>query len=149
MLPREKARVLRLIITLMGRSVGQESILPATVTNHYRSLVTMGAGAVMGLGGCPTFTRLRGVWHHLLWLRTYGEERWAQWQKAPEAKHHARKRTMQDQQSNPDNGTEPRRGQAGNAAMDFYAKPVPADGGRQGLHFVVMSADDMHRPDAS
>ena len=45
----EKARVLRLIMTILGRDVRRESLLLAAMTNHYRSLITMGAGPMMGL----------------------------------------------------------------------------------------------------
>ena len=53
----EKARVLKLITSLMGRSIGQDTILPAKMTNHCKTLIPMGAGLVMGLEGCPLFTR--------------------------------------------------------------------------------------------
>ena len=45
----EKGRVLRLIATLLGRAMEQESIFPAKMTHHCRSLTSMGAGTVMGL----------------------------------------------------------------------------------------------------
>ena len=35
----EKGRVVRLAVTLMGKAAGRESILPARITNHFRSLV--------------------------------------------------------------------------------------------------------------
>ena len=58
----EKARVMRLITTLMGRSVGKETILPAKLTNACKSLVPMGAGTIMGLEGRPLLTRPLEVW---------------------------------------------------------------------------------------
>ena len=81
----EKARVLRLITSLMGRAVGQDTILPAKMTNHCKTLIPMGAGLVMGLEGRPLFTRPLEVSRHLQRLRTYGEERWAQRQRSKQA----------------------------------------------------------------
>ena len=78
----EKARVLRLITTLMGRAVGQDTILPAKMTNHCKTLIPMGAGLVMGLEERPLFTRPLEVSRHLQRLRAYGEERSAQRQRS-------------------------------------------------------------------
>ena len=85
----EKAWVLRLITTLLGRSVGKESILPAKLTNSCKSLIPMGAGAVIGLEGRPLLTKPLNVWKHLQRLRKYGEDRWAQRQRQRQAKHRA------------------------------------------------------------
>ena len=62
MLQQEKARVLRLMVTLMGRFMGQESILPTKMKNQCRSLVTMGAGAwhIEGGGGKSSQRTPRG-----------------------------------------------------------------------------------------
>ena len=38
----EKGRVMRLAVTLMGKAAGRESILPARISNHCRSLVPLG-----------------------------------------------------------------------------------------------------------
>ena len=78
--------MLRLITSLMGRSIGQDTILPAKMINHCKSLIPMGAGLVMGLEGRPLFTRPLEVSRHLHRLRTYGEERWAQKQRARQAR---------------------------------------------------------------
>ena len=40
----EKGRVRRLAVTLLGRTLGKESILPAPITTRCRSLVPLGAG---------------------------------------------------------------------------------------------------------
>ena len=85
---REKAQVLRLIVTILGRLVGQESILLAAMTNHCRSLITIGAAPVLGLDECPILTKLSTIWHHVTRLRAYGKEQWAcRWQQKA---HHAR-----------------------------------------------------------
>ena len=55
----------------MGRAVGQDTILPANMTNHYKALIPMGAGLVMGLEGRPFFTRPLEVSRHLQRLRAY------------------------------------------------------------------------------
>ena len=83
----EKGRVLRLIVTLVGRATERESIFPVKITHHYRSLTSMGAGMVMGLEGRPVFTRPTAVWKHLERPFAYGEAKWAQKQKARTAKH--------------------------------------------------------------
>ena len=87
----EKARVLRLITSLMGRAIGQDTILPAKMTNHCKTLIPMGAGLVMGLEGRPLFTRPLEVSRHLQRLRTYGEERWARRQRSKQAQKKARR----------------------------------------------------------
>ena len=74
----EKGRVVRLAVTLMGKAAGRESILPARITNHCRSLVPLGAGPVVGVKGRPLFTRPMAVWHHLKRLQKYNAEWWAQ-----------------------------------------------------------------------
>ena len=86
----EKGRVLRLIVTLVGTGTERESIFPVKVTHHCRSLTSMGLGMVMGLEGRPVFTRPTAVWRHPERLRTYGEARWAQKQKARTAKRQAK-----------------------------------------------------------
>ena len=113
----EKARVLRLMVTIMGRSIGWKSLLPAAKTNECRSLIAMGARPVMGLDECPIFTRLQAVWHHLMQLKAYGEERLA------------RERRHITQSNKP--GRSALRRQATHCnpnghhyAADFYAKPV-------------------------
>ena len=81
----EKARVMRLITTLLGCSVGKESILPAKLTNSCKSLIPMGARAVMGLEGRPLLTKPLDVWKDLQQLQKYGEDRWAQRQRQRQA----------------------------------------------------------------
>ena len=73
----EKGRVLRLAVTLLGRAAGRESILPAAITTKCRALVPLGAGMVVGVKGCPLFSRLAVVWQR---LRQYNSERWARQQ---------------------------------------------------------------------
>ena len=53
----EKAQVLRIMVTIVGRFIGRESLLPAAMTNHYRSLITMGEGPMMGDGRAPILGR--------------------------------------------------------------------------------------------
>ena len=65
----EKAWMLRLMMTILGKAIGRESLLPSAMTNHCRLLITVGAGPVMGLDGHPIFTKLRAVWHRLMCLR--------------------------------------------------------------------------------
>ena len=86
----EKGRVLRLIVTWVGRATERESIFPVKMMHHCRSLTSMGAGTVMGLEGRPVFAKPMAVWKHLERLRTDGEARWAQKQKARTAKRHAK-----------------------------------------------------------
>ena len=50
----EKARVMRLITTLLGRSVGKESILPAKLTNSCKSLIPMGQERLWAWRGAPS-----------------------------------------------------------------------------------------------
>ena len=69
--------MVRPVVTLMGKAAGRESILPARITNHCRSLVPLGAGPVVGVKGRPLFTRPMVVWHHLKRLQRYNAERWA------------------------------------------------------------------------
>ena len=95
----EKARVMRLITTLLGRSVGKESTLPAKLTNSCKSLIPIGAGAVMGLEGRPLLTKPLDVWKHLQRLRKYGEERWAQRRRQRQAKHRAKREKKQARSS--------------------------------------------------
>ena len=134
----EKGRVLRLIVTLMGRAMECESIFPVKMTHHCRSLTSMGAGTVMGLAGCPIFTRPTAVWKHLERLRTYGEARWAQKQKARTAKRQAKTKGLAKKlaakpsgdTTNPERKRCPAKGGAKSAlkhyATDFYAKPEKA-----------------------
>ena len=82
--------MLRLIVKLVGRATERESIFLVRMTDHCRSLTSMGAGTVMGLEGCPVFTRPTAVWKHPERLRTYGEAIWAQKQKARTAKRQAK-----------------------------------------------------------
>ena len=114
----EKAKVLRLITSLMGRAVGQDTILPAKMTNHCETLMPMGAGLVMGLEGRPLFTRPLEVSRHLQRLRTYGEERWAQRQRFKQAQKKARRDRAQ--------GAKPQRHQATPADR----RRCPAKGGQ-------------------
>ena len=65
----EKGRALR-CITLVGRATERQSIFPAKMTHHCRSLTSMGAGTVMGPEGRPIFTKPLAVWKHLERLRT-------------------------------------------------------------------------------
>ena len=78
----EKGRVLRLAVTLLGRTLGKESILPAPITTRCRSLIPLGAGTIVGVKGRPLFTRPMAVWHHLRWMQQYSEECWALQQQA-------------------------------------------------------------------
>ena len=70
----DKGRVLRLIVTLLGRAIEQESIFPAKKTHHCRYLTSMGASTTMGLEGRPIFTRPTAVWNHLERLRLRGSK---------------------------------------------------------------------------
>ena len=134
----EKARVLRLVTSLMARSIGRDTILPAKMTNHCKTLIPMGAGLVMGLEGRPLFTRPLEVSRHLQRLRTYGEERWAQRQRSKQAQKKARRDRAQGAkpQRNPAAPAERRRYPAKAGAKrsalhygtDFYAKPTVPDG---------------------
>ena len=38
-----QARVVRVMMTIQGRAIGRESLLPAALTDHCRSLITIGA----------------------------------------------------------------------------------------------------------
>ena len=137
----------KLITSLMGRSIGQDTILPAKMINHCKTLIPMGAGLVMGLEGRPLFTSPLEVSRHLHRLRTYGEERWAQKQQARQAQKKARRNKAQGAkpQRNPAAATDRRRcpakGGAKHSAMhygtDFYAKPTAPDG-RRHLPFQVV-----------
>ena len=60
----KKGRVVRLAVTLLGRVAGRESILPAAITTHCRSLMPLGAVPVVGVKGRPLFTWPMAVWHH-------------------------------------------------------------------------------------
>ena len=65
----------------------------------------------MGLDGRPILTRPEDVWHHLLRLRAYGDERWARWQKAQTARQHeSRHQTTHDRRRNPGSDAQPREG---------------------------------------
>ena len=121
----EKARVLRLITSLMGRSIGQDTILPAKMINHCKTLFPMGARLVMGLEGRPLFTRPLEVSRHLHRLRVYGEERWAQKQRARQAQKKARRNRAQ--------GAKPQR----NPAATTDRRRCPAKGGakRSAMHY--------------
>ena len=49
-----------------------------TTLQHKRThIIIMGARPMMELDERPTFTRPQVVWHHIMRLRAYGEERWA------------------------------------------------------------------------
>ena len=128
----EKARVMRLITRLLGRSVGKESILPAKLTNSCKSLIPMGVGAVMGLEGRPLLTKPPDIWKHLQRLRKYGEDRWAQRRRQRQAKHRAKRDKQQARNAEhprPQAGNGPRCPAKGGAkadhfAADFYARPA-------------------------
>ena len=123
---------MRLITTLLGCSVGKESILPAKLTNSCKSLIPMGAGAVMGLEGRPLLTKPLDVWKHLQRLRNYGEDRSAQRQRQRQAKHSAKrdkKQARRAEQPQPQAGDRPQcpakgGAKAGHFAADFYARPA-------------------------
>ena len=107
----EKARVMRLITTLLGRSVGKKTILPAKLTNSCKSLIPMGAGAVLGLEWRPLLTKPLDVWKHLRRPRKYEEDRWAQRQRQRQAKHRAKrdkKQARSAEQPRPQAGDRPR-----------------------------------------
>ena len=82
----EKGQVLRLAVTLLGRMLRKESILPAPITTRCRSLVPLGAGTVVGVKGRPLSTRPMAVWHRLRRMQQYsiqhGTARWALQQQA-------------------------------------------------------------------
>ena len=111
----------------------------------------------MGLEGRPLFTKPLEVSRHLHRLRTYGEERWAQKQRARQAQKKARRNTAQGAkpQRNPAATTDRKRGPAKGGAKrsamhygtDFYAKPTAPDG-RRHLPFQVVRARS-HTPYAS
>ena len=132
--------MLRLITSLTGRAVGQDTILPAKMTNHCKTLIPMGAGLVMGPEGRPLFTRPLEVLRHLQRLRTYGEERWVQRQRSKQARKKARRDRAQGAkpQRNPatpaDRRRCPAKGGAKRSALHyatyFYAKPTEPDGRR-------------------
>ena len=139
----EKSKVLRLIVTLVGRATERESIFPVKMTHHCRSLTSMGAGTVMGLEGRPVFARPTAVGKHLERLRTYGEARWAQKQKARAAKRQAKTKgpakkpaaKPSGDTANPERKRCPAKGGAKSAlkhyTTDFYAKqrePLPHRG---------------------
>ena len=144
----EKGRALR-CITLVGRATERQSIFPAKMTHHCRSLTSMGAGTVMGPEGRPIFTKPLAVWKHLERLRTYGEARCAQKQKARTTRRHAKtKGPAKKQAAKPPGGTTdpewkrcPAKGGANSAlrhcATDFHAKPekVPAGLRAGGRHW--------------
>ena len=65
----EKARVMRLITTLLGRSVGKESILPAKLTNSCKSLIPMGQ---VRLWGWRDATSSRNRWTYGSTSSDYG-----------------------------------------------------------------------------
>ena len=73
----EKGHVLQLAVTLLGKAVGRETILPAAITAQCRWLVLLEAGTVVGVKGRLLFTRPVAVWHHLLRLRQYSSVRCA------------------------------------------------------------------------
>ena len=139
--------MLRLITSLMGWSIGQDTSLPAKMINPRKTLIPMGAGLVMGLEGRPLFTRPLEVSRHLRRLRMYGEERWAQKQRARQAQKKARRNKAHGAkvQRNPAAATDrrqcPAKGGAKRSAMhygaDFYAKPIAPDG-RRHLPFQVV-----------
>ena len=87
--------MVRLAITLMGKAAGRESILPAWITNHCRSLVPLGAGPVVRVKGRPLFTRPMAVWHHLKRRQRYNSKRWAQQQQSRVAKQRQKRRRAQ------------------------------------------------------
>ena len=144
--PREPQLMLGLMVTILGRSIGRESLLPAAMTNHYWSLITMGAGPLIGLDERPIFTRPQAVWHHRLRLRAHSEEQWAQRQKAHHAKQQARKKrsaasghTLQPKQ--PAQRC-PAKGGATRSeyhyATNFYAKPMLMPGEKRGRQFSAL-----------
>ena len=134
----EKGRVLRLIVTLVGRATKRETICPVKMTHHCRSLTSMGAGTVMGLEGRPVFTRPTAVWKHLERLRAYGEARWAQKQKTRTTKRRAKTKGPAKKPAakplgdtaNSERNRCPVKGGAKSAlkhyATEFYAKPERA-----------------------
>ena len=69
--------MLRIMMTILRRAIGRESLLLVAMTNHCRLPVTMALGPVMQLDERPILTKLQAVWHHLMRLRVYGKERWA------------------------------------------------------------------------
>ena len=145
--PKEKGRVMRLAVTLMGKAAGWESILPARITNHRRSLVPLGVGPVVGVKGRRLFTRPMAVWHHLKRLQKYNAERRTQQQQSRVAKQRQKRRRAQGQLANGQNdNTRPRercpgKGAAKKAvrasASDFYAEPVLPEGAGRGVQYRV------------
>ena len=148
--------MLRLIVTVVGRATECESIFPVRMTRHCRSLTSMGAGNVMGLEltsmgagnvmgleGRPVFTTPTAVWKHLERVRTYGEARWAQKQKARTAKRQAKTKGTARKPAarqpgavaNPERKRCLAKGGAKSAlkhyATEFYAKPEKAPAERR------------------
>ena len=143
----EKGRVVRLAVTLMGKAAGRESILPARIINHCRSLVPLGASPVVGVKGRPLFTRPIAVWHHLKRLQWYNAERWAHQQQSRVAKQRQKRRRARGQSADMQkDNTRPReqcpgKGGAKTAARaytsDLYAGPILPEGVRRGVQYGV------------
>ena len=139
----EKGRVVRLAVTLMGKAAGRESVLPAPITNHCRSLVLLGAGPVVGVKGRPLFTRPMAVWHHLKRLQRYNSEQWAQQQQSGVVKQRQKRRHTLGKTADVQNANAQQRercpGKGGGKkaakayASDFYAGPVVPEGARRGV----------------
>ena len=154
----EKGRVLRMIATLLGRAM-EPLIFLAKMTHHRRSVTSMKAGTVMGLEGCLLFTRLLVVWHHLERLRTYGEAKWAQKQKAHTAKRKAKARGKTQKlardlpagRGDSEKKLCPAKGGVKSSArhytMDFYDKPEKVQTGHGSRDFMAVEGaiGDMER----
>ena len=69
----ERARVLRVVLSVLQKHVIQGSMLCGEMISRANSLVPMGAGLMVGLTSRPYFTRRGGVPIQLLGLRDYSE----------------------------------------------------------------------------
>ena len=148
----EKGRVLRLVVSLLGKAAGRESILPAGFTNRCRSLVPLGAGTTAGVKGRPIFTRPAAVWHHLRRMQQYSAKRWAQQQQAKVARQQSKRRRAQGAKVKSAPAQQPQevkcpgkggaKRSAGAYASDFYAGPVLPPGTRRGPRYCVTEEPD-------
>ena len=144
--------MVRLAITLLGRAAGKESILPAEITTHCRSLMPLGVGPVVGMKGRPLFTRPMVVWHHLKRLQKYHSERWAQQQQSRVTKQRQEQRRAKGKSADVKSGIQqqwercPGKGGAKKAAKayasDFYMSHVVPQGARRGSQYKVEEPRD-------
>ena len=124
----EKGRVMRLAVTLMGKAAWKESILPARISNHCRSLVPLRAGPVVGVKGRLLFTRPMAVWHHLKRVQKYNAE---SGKAAPETEMRPGTFGHRAERQHTAAGTMPRQ------RRGFNAGPVLPEGARRGVQYRV------------